>query len=519
MDKIKIRSYASDFNKNIKIKIHLIKKINDKYIIENIDSKEDISYDNYNELYNELYYDVAQIIYQIIESLSDEEKEPIKKIKLIVYYIYSIYIKIFNKNKDNIKFKNLYLYTTQKLNDKHCLRLFKEQLYLITDPSIFNYKNIKTINFKKNILNKPINTLNTNTSNTNTSNTNTLNENKNKQINTKTITNTLNGNKNKQVNTTTTTITNTLNEPKILLFNFDEKCEEILSDLFYISKEKKNKKVLQQNIINNFITYIEENKPAIVVVCTRNSLSKTNKHYQHSIKNRILGIDKNIANYFNLIKVDSTLESNLYSIKSIGKKFCGLRTRIYVDQYQLLFSYKEKNLKSYTGVGNSIYNEYKFTNNVSNINNELLSNRKYETIGNIINYSYKRITGNIQGTGAIIVKIELEINNSTKQYIFCNYNLKNINNIPINGKKTNKILSSVLKKNNIHNNINNFIYFFTTINNKSITRKILLNNTNTSNTNTSKTNKLFNKINSLNLIHYNQLKNFNEKNIELYKIK
>ncbi len=248
--------------------------------------------------------------------------------------------------------------------------------------------------------------------------------------------------------------------PKILVFNFDEKCEELLTDSFYVSKEKREKKQIQQGIIDDFITEVKTIKPAIVVVCTRNSISKTDKHYQHSIKDKIRDLNNNNeVNYFPLLKVDSTLESNVHSVKLIGKTLCGLRTRVYVDQNQLYFKYREKYYKkSYFGKGNELENFYEQNNSVirvlspsnNNKNKNTFSNRKTSTsqIGSIIKYGAKRITNpNDKNKGAITINLVLKLDNDDikKQFIFCNY-LDENNNVSNFIANNNKNKNSIIPK-------------------------------------------------------------------------
>jgi hypothetical protein len=222
---------------------------------------------------------------------------------------------------------------------------------------------------------------------------------------------------------------NTNNDPRFLVFNFDEKCEELLTDRFYVSKDKTIIKQAQQKIINDFIQQIKNQKPAIVVVCTRNSPSRTDKHYQHSLKNEILQLNKDSGlgvNYFPLLKSDSTLQSNVTSLKSIGKKLCGIRSRLYVDQNQLLFKYNEKEIsKSYSGKGNETRNEYEHSNNIQKSNERLKQSTRISGInhiGSIIKYGRSRVTGNDKKSGVITLNVVIELNDKTKkQYLFCNY--------------------------------------------------------------------------------------------------
>jgi hypothetical protein len=249
----------------------------------------------------------------------------------------------------------------------------------------------------------------------------------------------------------------TNNDLQFLVFNFDEKCEELLTDRFYVSKEKTTAKQLQQEIMYAFIQKIKKDKPAIVLVCTRNSPSRTDKHYQHSLKNEILQLNKDSSlgvNYFPLLKSDSTLQSNLTSLKSIGKKLCGIRSRLYVDQTQLNFTYNEKEIsKSFSGKGNEMSNEYIYNNNIKKVGENLktsIAANPSKNIGRIIKYERSRITGNDKKTGSITLNVVIKLKDgSIKQYLFCNYlkeDIINKNNLIINKKNLNSI---------------GYVYFFT----------------------------------------------------------
>jgi hypothetical protein len=249
----------------------------------------------------------------------------------------------------------------------------------------------------------------------------------------------------------------TNNDLQFLVFNFDEKCEELLTDRFYVSKEKTTAKQLQQEIMYAFIQKIKKEKPAIVLVCTRNSPSRTDKHYQHSLKNEILQLNKDSSlgvNYFPLLKSDSTLQSNLTSLKSIGKKLCGIRSRLYVDQTQLNFTYNEKEIsKSFSGKGNEMSNEYIYNNNIKKVGENLktsIAANPSKNIGRIIKYERSRITGNDKKTGSITLNVVIKLKDgSIKQYLFCNYlkeDIINKNNLIINKKNLNSI---------------GYVYFFT----------------------------------------------------------
>ena len=50
------------------------------------------------------------------------------------------------------------------------------------------------------------------------------------------------------------------------------------------------------------------------------------------VKGKILDLK-----YASLLKVDTTLQKNVESIKIMSKNLCGIRTRIYVDKNKLFF--------------------------------------------------------------------------------------------------------------------------------------------------------------------------------------
>ena len=83
-----------------------------------------------------------------------------------------------------------------------------------------------------------------------------------------------------------------LETPRILVFSFDEKCENIITNFSISRFISKNKKNTQQEYIDAIINKIKESKSAVVVICTNNSLSSMkSNHYQHifSISTYFLG--------------------------------------------------------------------------------------------------------------------------------------------------------------------------------------------------------------------------------------
>ena len=64
-----------------------------------------------------------------------------------------------------------------------------------------------------------------------------------------------------------------MDNPKILVFSFDENCENIITNFSIDRFISKNKKEKQKEYIDAIINKIKETKAAVVVICTNNSKS------------------------------------------------------------------------------------------------------------------------------------------------------------------------------------------------------------------------------------------------------
>jgi hypothetical protein len=231
-------------------------------------------------------------------------------------------------------------------------------------------------------------------------------------------------------------------EPKILVFNFDENCEDVITNfsiMRFISKNEKNKKTKQEEYINEIIKIIEETKAAVVVICTNNSKSSVKgNHYQHILKEKIKEIKKGLE-YAPLLKSDTTLQKNVLLLKMFSKNLCGIRTRIYVDKTQLFFLDEGASKNSFTD-RTSLRDERFFTLPLTQVNT---------TIPSIIKYGYRRITVEEErekGYGGIMTIFEIRfINGMKKEYIFCNYH-------EIERENKNRLLKNIFKQNNIVRN-------------------------------------------------------------------
>ena len=118
----------------------------------------------------------------------------------------------------------------------------------------------------------------------------------------------------------------------ILLINFDEEKK--------LYKDEKNSMQLSfrtkiQNLFTNKKNSIKNY--AIIVVCTQNSLSGTENHFQHHFK-RLLSEDFEM-----LSKVDATRQTNRRSL--LGSKKYNVRTRVYYNKNMVDLNFDTKNFK------------------------------------------------------------------------------------------------------------------------------------------------------------------------------
>ena len=82
---------------------------------------------------------------------------------------------------------------------------------------------------------------------------------------------------------------NSKNPANILIFNFNEEGNEYNND----------------HNIGNFLRNVNSKNPNIIFICTQNSISRTDKHLQH-----IIG-EKLPSTYKRFSKVDATRQSDL----------------------------------------------------------------------------------------------------------------------------------------------------------------------------------------------------------------
>ena len=240
---------------------------------------------------------------------------------------------------------------------------------------------------------------------------------------------------------------------KILLINYDENHELITDDNTI-------------NTINSFGDKIISKSPYLIIVTTQNSLSRTNKHFQH-----ILGEKLKMEGYKVFSKIDATRPKNSSSISnifSLKPKPYNIRTRIYYhpekvnfidDKLMLLgsksyFIDKDTYMNKYNSnnIADNIIGKYDFAKN--NIADNIID--KYDFAKNndkilITNYKARRYTdikSSKEGTGKIIFVLIYIFDGKEYKLIIsnnCNFdshygdNISNIDNIYNNTINQNKV--------------------------------------------------------------------------------
>jgi hypothetical protein len=230
---------------------------------------------------------------------------------------------------------------------------------------------------------------------------------------------------------------------KILLINYDENHELIRDDNTI-------------NAINSFGDKIISKSPYLIIITTQNSLSRTDKHFQH-----ILGEKLKMRGYRVFSKIDATRPRNSSSISnifSLKSKPYNVRTRIYYDPKKVIFIDEKLmllNSKSYFIDKDKYTNRYN-SNNLRDKhdfekNNDKILITNYDKIL-ITNYKVRRYT-NInsgkEGTGKIIFILMFKSEGEEYKLIIsnnCNYNENKYNpNNPNNAKNISNIQDNKIR--------------------------------------------------------------------------
>lgn len=209
--------------------------------------------------------------------------------------------------------------------------------------------------------------------------------------------------------------------PKILIINYDERREVIVSFL----KRFTNKYIRKEKILSEIENMIKIQKPDIVAFFTQDSISGTKYHYQHQLMEKIEGIKNTELEYRIVSKVDATTKANsrFGLLESNDKKPFNVRTRIYVNNKTVYFGFSDENFSKSVNEGisnNSIYNE-KESNNLT------YNKTKEKKIFIFRKYGYRRMRFSRNGEGYILSNMTITNYNSDSfhKYIFCNYNTDN----------------------------------------------------------------------------------------------
>lgn len=198
---------------------------------------------------------------------------------------------------------------------------------------------------------------------------------------------------------------NSQNPANILIFNFDEEGNEYNNDHY----------------IKNFLYNVGSKNPNIIVICTQNSISRTDKHLQHIIGDKLPGKYKRFS------KVDATRQSDLKKI--VYKNLKNVRMRIYYNTETVYVDNVFNRFSKQSSKKRSIFN---FSNNSIDENKEKYNGSKTNNKQIIIKeYKYRRYTvegeNGRSGKGGIMTSIVFKMNGLEYQYIFCNYNFDNSN--------------------------------------------------------------------------------------------
>jgi hypothetical protein len=221
------------------------------------------------------------------------------------------------------------------------------------------------------------------------------------------------------------------NPVNILIFNFNEE-ENNYNDNYFFKQ---------------FVYVINKKKPNIIVICTQNSISRTDKHLQH-----IIG-DKLPENYKRFSKVDATRQSDLKKI--VYKNLKNVRMRIYYNTETVYVNNVFNRFSKQSSKKRSIFN---FSNNSIDENEEKYSGSNTNNKQIIIKeYKYRRYTvegeNGRTGKGGIMTSIVFRMNGLEEyKYIVCNYNF-NSENIQSNFNKIIKNGNIKLDSINLNNKL------------------------------------------------------------------
>lgn len=96
--------------------------------------------------------------------------------------------------------------------------------------------------------------------------------------------------------------------------------QQFLEKVLIIKHDEKNQYFTETSpIVNEWFVKIQETTPNLIIVCTQNSKSGTENHFQHWLGKKIMKFKTNESLYFLLSKVDATRISNSSSLLSLTK--------------------------------------------------------------------------------------------------------------------------------------------------------------------------------------------------------
>jgi hypothetical protein len=240
-------------------------------------------------------------------------------------------------------------------------------------------------------------------------------------------------------------------EPIVLVINYDE-----------------NNKSPNQNKIDEIIFKIQSINPDIFILTTQNSVSGTDSHIQHSIRDKINNsktrkffrsnteLELLLKKYNLFSKIDATRKSNSKLGFFNAVKPYNVRTRIWINSETVYQGFtKNFSANKYTSkiVKNNPSANYNTNTSVgTNRINNTIERPFYNSKVKIEDYSYKRITASGEngkkGHGSIMISICLVgIDQKKYQYIIGNINPKG--NFQTNAAGTKQVFFNMIQEGNV----------------------------------------------------------------------
>ena len=239
----------------------------------------------------------------------------------------------------------------------------------------------------------------------------------------------------------------------ISLFNIDENKYLYNNNNFKYKNTEYNLNNSIRSIAKPVISAFEKKIP-IIIINSQDSISGSNKHLQHFIRNYI-DESENIP-YMLLSKTDATKKKytsiDPRAIKTIRKKAYNVRTRIYININKV--NINEVNTNTIKNMLNSYGKNNQFSKNKNNTKDI-----------NILTCKRKRFTNESNegtyGGGKIGYELVFQIKNEPLKQILFNYNIANFTNQTLNSLNNQLELSSNFHLDETEEYKKSYIFIFT----------------------------------------------------------